>query len=38
MEPMSDEDMGAMGTDEDEIMRKLEEAPDMMNRIPEQYR
>jgi hypothetical protein len=38
MEPMSDVEMGEMGTDEDEIMRKLEGAPDMMNRIPEQYR
>ena len=38
MEPMSDEEMAGMGTDEDEIMRKLEGAPDMMNRIPEQYR
>ena len=38
MEPMSDEEMAGMGTDEDEIMRKLEGSPDMMNRLPEQYR
>jgi len=37
-EPMSDQEMADMGTNEDEIMSKLEQAPDMMNRIPEQYR
>jgi len=37
-EPMGDDEMAELGTDEDAIMQKLEGAPDMMNRIPEQYR
>ena len=33
-EPMSEEEMAALGTDEDEILRKLQEDPQLMNRIP----
>jgi hypothetical protein len=33
-EPMSEEEMSALGTDEDEVLRKLQEDPQLMNRIP----
>tara|TARA_R100001463_G_scaffold18627_4_gene46498 strand:- start:366 stop:2147 length:1782 start_codon:yes stop_codon:yes gene_type:complete len=34
MEPMSDQEIADLGTDEDEIMQRLEEDPNLMNRIP----
>jgi hypothetical protein len=33
-DPMSPEEMEGMGTDEDAIMRQLQQNPDLMNRVP----
>jgi len=35
-EPMSEEEMMNLGTDEDEILKKLQEDPQLMNRLPSQ--
>ena len=37
LEPMSDQEMADLGTDEDEILNRLQSDPNMVNRIPDQF-
>jgi hypothetical protein len=37
-EPMAAEEMAALGTDEDAIMRKFEKDPSLMDRLPDNMR
>jgi hypothetical protein len=37
-EPMAPEEMAALGTDEDAIMRKFEKDPSLMDRLPDNMR
>ena len=37
LEPMSDQEMADLGTDEDEILNRLQSDPNMVNRMPDQF-